>query len=394
MKLSSKTYKLTEANGPALKSAGVAVIGFIACAVAMYNDRSQFFHSYLTAFMFWLSLALGGLFFTMLHHLTGARWSVVLRRISETIMATLPLFAVLFIPLLFGLHDLFHWTHEEAVAADLLLQKKAPYLNIPFFIVRALAYFGVWLLLAALLYKSSIFQDKEEPGDHGNRWRCISAPGMIAFALTITYAAFDWMMSLDPHWFSTIYGVYFFAGSMLSVLAFLVLILAYLRKQDVLHNEVTVEHYHDLGKLLFGFIVFWSYIAFSQYFLIWYSNIPEETVWFTHRWEGSWKYVSMLIIFGHFVFPFLALLGRDAKRNIKFLSMMAIWILFIHFVDLYWLIHPTHSHHGVHLSWIDIVPMVAIGGATLWCFWWRLTSQPVVPVGDPYLETSMKFENM
>ena len=394
MSVKVENYRFVNSGSFGQKAFNVGVAGLVLGVVGAFVDSKQFFHSYLLAFVFWTTIALGGLFFTMLHHVTGARWSVVLRRISETLMANLPMMLIFFVPLLFGLHDLYHWTHKDAIASDELLRHKTPYLNTGFFIVRGLIFFGIWTFVAKLLYGLSLKQDTQPSDALLQRMRRISAPGLIVFALSITYASFDWLMSLDPHWFSTIFGVYIFAGSMLAVLSFITLTALGLRRFGILSDAITVEHYHDLGKLMFGFIVFWSYIAFSQYFLIWYSNIPEETVWFTHRWVGSWKYVSLLIVFGHFVLPFSVLLGRAAKRNFKVMAAMACWLLFIHVVDMYWLIFPTLHHHGVHLSWIDAVVVIGIGGIFVSTFWKRFVQNPIVPVQDPYLEQSRNFHNV
>ncbi|HSG99082.1 MAG TPA: hypothetical protein VLB27_03470, partial [candidate division Zixibacteria bacterium] len=322
MKLDSATYRLSGADGFGRNAMIIGVVGLAASAAGYFVNADQFFYSYLTAFIFWTSLGLGALFFTLLHHLTSAEWSVSIRRLTESVMMTLPFMVIFFVPVVFGAHTLYHWTHEEAVAADAILTHKQPYLNMTFFLVRAAVYFAVWFLLGRTLYKWSRTQD--DTGDHAlnDKMKRFSAPGMILFALTLTFAAFDWVMSLNPHWYSTIFGVYMFVGSLLAALSFFSLILLMLRGKGVLADKITVEHYHDLGKLLFAFTVFWTYIAFSQYFLIWYGNIPEETEFYHMRWEGSWKIISLLIVFGHFVLPFLALIARGAKRNLGWLRMM------------------------------------------------------------------------
>jgi hypothetical protein len=345
------------------------------------------------AFAFWATVTLGGLFFTLIHNTTHAMWSTVLRRIIETIMMTVPVMAILVIPVLFGIHDLYHWSHEDAVATDALLQKKAAYLNIPFFIIRTIFYFAVWMVLSFYLYRISKQQDKSFDPEQKEKLRKRSAPSILIFALTLTFASFDWLMSLDPHWYSTIFGVYIFAGSFLSAIAFVVLVLISLHKRNILTDVITVEHYHDLGKFLFSFTVFWGYMAFSQYFLIWYANIPEETIWFLHRWEGSWKYITMVLVFGHFVVPFLALMPRAAKRNLKFMRIISIWILLMHFFDLYWLVIPTLHKHGFHFSWMDLTAMVGIGGIFVWYFWQTYLKGALVPVNDTKLEESIKLVN-
>lgn len=371
----------------------VGIIGLLIAASGFFVDRQQFFFSYLTAFSFWMTITLGGLFFTLIHNVTSAMWSTVLRRILETIMMTIPVMALLAIPVLLGIKDLYLWSDAGTVAGDLLLQKKAAYLNIPFFVIRTVFYFAVWFLLARVLYKISKQQDESFDPEQKEKLRRRSAPGIVVFAITITFASFDWLMSLDPHWYSTIFGVYIFAGSFLSAIAVVILIGLALRKRDLLTDTFTVEHYHDLGKFLFSFTVFWGYMAFSQYFLIWYANIPEETIWFGHRWIGSWKVVTMVLVFGHFVIPFLALMPRAAKRNFKFLKFMAYWILLMHFIDLHWIIMPTIHHHGVHFSWMDVAALIGIGGIFVSFFWRRYLKGALVPVNDGKLADSIKLVN-
>ena len=330
MKINNQTYRLIERGKFGNIALLTGIIGFILSFIGFFVDSKYFFFSYLNAYVFWITISLGALFFTMLHYLVNATWSIVLRRISESLLIVLPFMFVLFIPIILGINELYHWSDPDAVNHDPILQSKAPFLNINFFIIRTLIYFIIWGLLARLLYKNSIEQDKEFTMDRLLSIRRISAIGMVLFAFTLTFAAFDWLMSLDAHWYSTIFGVYIFSGSLLSVLAFFVLIAQYLRKNDILSNTITIEHYHDLGRLLFAFIIFWAYIAFSQYFLMWYANIPEETVWFLHRWEGYWKYYTLILIFGYFIFPFLILMLRAFKRNLLVLKGTAIWLLLMH----------------------------------------------------------------
>jgi len=393
MKWDSSTYRVTDPDRYHKTAMIIGVVGLAASIVAYFIDREQLYHSWLTAYMFWFTLAAGGLFFTMLHHLVGATWSVVLRRLAEAIMAVLPFMFIAFLPIIAGLHDLYHWSHADAVAGDELLQWKSGYLNAPFFAIRAVIYFGVWTLLSYLLRKTSLMQDQGHTPDLGSKFVRISAPGMIAFAITFTFAAFDWLMSLDAHWYSTIFGAYIFAGAVVAVLAYMPLIAIYLRKRQVLDAMITVEHYHDMGKLLFAFLIFWAYMAFSQYFLIWYGNIPEETIWFLHRWEGSWKNVSLILVFGHFVIPFFILITRGAKRNLTMLKIFAVAMLVMHYVDMYWVVMPNLHPHGIQPSWIDLAAMMAIGGGFAARFWHSFTSRPLVPVSDPRLQQSADFVN-
>jgi hypothetical protein len=371
----------------------IGIVGVALSVVGWITDSARFYHAYLTAFVFWVSLSLGALFFTMLHHLTGAKWSIVLRRIAETFMIQLPWMFLAFIPIYLGMHDLYHWTHEEAVAADAVLQGKAGYLNDGFFTARSVLYFAIWSLLAIILYRTSLRQDGNPSEAQRERMRKVSAVGMLLFAATVTFAAFDWLMSLDPHWFSTIFGVYFFACSFLGTLALITGISLFLRDNDILKTIITVEHYHDLGKLMFAFTIFWSYIAFAQYLLIWYGNVPEETYWYLLRWEGSWKYVSLVIAFGHFGIPFTLLLFRGVKRNMIMLKLLAAWLLLMHWIDMYWLVFPTYLGQGANFAWLEFAAMLGLGGIFLWSFWSRLRANALVPSGDPHLEASIKFVN-
>lgn len=392
MKINTDTFKLTEPGSFGRNALIVGILGLALSAAGYFMDSKQFFHSYLVAFVFWTSIGLGGLFFTLLNHLVGAEWGIVLRRISETIMVTLPIMLVLFIPVILGFHDLYHWSHPEAVDADPILKAKSGYLNEPFFIIRTVIYFAIWFIFGRLLYGMSIKQDN---GDQSNneRMRRISAPGMILFAFTCTYAAFDWVMSLQPHWFSTIFGVWYFAAGLLATLAFINLFAQVLRRRGVLAEQITVEHYHDLGKLKFAFTIFWAYISFSQFFLIWYANIPEETIFYLHRWEGSWQYVSLLLIFGHLMLPFIWLIPRATKRSLPAMAFIGVWLLLMHWVDLYWNIVPNLHEHGFELSWMDATTMIGIGGIFLWFMWLRFSSNALIPVKDPKLDKSLHFAN-
>lgn len=389
MKFNAETYILTEKGGLARAALLVAILGIMGSVYTYFGDHKQFYYSYLTAFVFWVSIGLGGLFFTMLHHLVDAKWSIVLRRLSESVMMTLPFMSILFAPIIFGMSDLFVWTNAEVVAHDHLLQVKSPYLNTTFFLIRTAFYFSVWGFLAFKLYRHSMNQDKAHSDSIFVKVRRLSASGMVLFAMTLTFASFDWLMSLDPHWYSTIFGAYIFAGTFLSILSFMVLMVGYQLRNGVLNNVVTVEHFHDMGKLIFAFVVFWAYMGFSQYFLIWYANLPEETYWFLNRWEGSWKNISLILVFGHFVIPFVALLTRAAKRNLTYLSVAAVYILCMRWIDLHWLVMPTLHPEGYDFALSDLTTMMAIGGMFVWLVWKRYTAGPLVPVGDPGLEQSI-----
>lgn len=392
MKFDKETFRLSETAGVQKKALIIGVIGFLVSIPIYFVNSGAFFFSYLTAYMFWFTVTMGAFFVVLLGHLTSATWYLVYRRILEVLMTSIPLMAILFIPILIGSHDLYHWSHADLVAHDHLLQKKAGYLNIPFFAIRAAVYFIIWYLLTSRLYKLSLKQDGGSSDEYRLKMKRNSAPGMIVFALTITFASFDWVMSLEPHWFSTIFGLYIFSGAVVTIYSFLVVVSDYLKKKDVLGDHITIEHYHDIGKHLFGFIIFWGYMAFSQYFLIWYANIPEETYWFAMRWEGSWKILTMIIVFGHFVVPFLGTITWKQKRSYKWMTFISIWILAMHFIDLYWLIVPTLNKSGIHFNYLYLTQFIAIGGIYFWYFWNKLSKNATVPIGDNRLEESFTFE--
>jgi hypothetical protein len=391
MEFDSNTFRFTDTKN---RGGIYLVIGIAFLALSLigyFVDSGQFFHSYLIAFAFWCTIGLGALFFVMIHYLTNATWSVVVRRIGENIMSMLPVMAVFAIPVLFGLGDLYHWSHSDIVQSDHLLEGKSPYLNTTFFIIRLVIYFAFWILLGRYLNKLSLRQDTEHHDSLLRRAVKASAPGMILFALSITFFSFDLLMSLDAHWYSTIFGVYVFAGSFLSLLSFMTIYIISLRKKGILAETITLEHFRDLGKLIFAFLIFWGYMAFSQYFLIWYGNIPEETVWFLHRWDGNWKIISLILVFGHFVIPFFVLFPMEIKKNIPVMLVMSVWILIMHWIDIYWLVMPSLHSHGIHFSWMDLTTLVGIGGIFIWRFLRLVYSRPLVPVNDPRLESSIKI---
>lgn len=384
----TQTSTFTDKGKAGLIALGTGIVFTALTVVGAFIDAHTFFASWLTSFAFWTTITLGALFFVMLQHATAAVWSVVTRRAAEALALTLPVLLLCFVPLLFGLHDLFHWTHAEEVASDRLLAWKEPYLNSTFFIARGLLYFAVWIGLAWVLHRRSLRQDEDGDVRHTYALRKISAVGIFLFAFTVTFAAVDWLMSLNPHWYSTIFGVYVFAGGFLASMALLTVMFVMLRARGVLAHKVTIDHYHDFGRLLFAFTVFWAYIGGSQYFLIWYANIPEETMWFLARWEDGWKPVSLALIFLHFMVPFLTLAFYRAKRNLGVLTGIAVLIILMHFVDMFWLVMPTFGP-GVHFSWMHVTSALGIGGLVIWMFWMRFTAHPVIPVADPKLADSI-----
>jgi hypothetical protein len=354
----------------------------------------QLWHSWLVGALFVLSIALGALFFVLVHHATQAGWSVVVRRVAENVMATLPLLALLFLPLLLARHDLFHWTHAEAVKQDPLLLHKKPYLNESFFLIRTLVYFVIWSSLASWFSRQSRLQDATGDREITRRMRRASPPALLLFALTVTFFAFDWLMSLDPHWYSTIFGVYFFAGSAMAFFAVLALVGIAARRAGLLVDVLSAEHQHDIGKLLLTFVVFWAYMAFSQYMLIWYANLPEETGFFALRSVGSWRIAGAGLALGHFVVPFFFLLPRAVKRSAKALAAVSVWLLAMHLLDLYWLVMPNLHPAGMAPSLLDAATLIGCCGVFLAAFGGVLRRQALVPLRDPRLPESLTFENV
>jgi hypothetical protein len=372
---------------------GLGVIGLGGSLALAAGQSATFYFSWLVAYLYFLSIGLGSLFFVLCLFVCRAGWSVALRRVLENVMATLPVFTVLFIPVWLGRHELYVWSDPAEVAKNALLKGKSPFLNEGFFVIRALVYFVSWSALATYFSRESHRQDLSGDERITRRLQAVAAPGIIVFAGTISFAAIDWMMSLEPEWYSTIYGVYYFAGSVLSSLAFLVLAIAFVHARGGLHGVVTVEHTHDIGKLLFGFTIFWTYIAFSQYFLIWYGNIPEETAYYMHRAQGSWPKVARLLIVGHFVIPFFFLMPRAVKRSTPLLVAAALWLLAMHFMDIYWCVMPVHRPQSARPGMLDAATMLAVGGFFLAWLGWVSSRRPLVPLRDPRLLESLSFEN-
>ena len=386
----------------------------------------RFLRSYLTAFCFVLSLSLGGLFFVMLQHLTRAGWSVVVRRIAEGLAYSLTWLWVLFIPIVIGLFtgDLYYLWSDPA-NHDAVLAHKAPYLNTTFWLIRAAAYFIIWAVLARYFVRNSLVQDATGDPKLTLRMQAVAAPGMIIYAFTQTFAIIDWVMALEPHWFSTMFGVYFFAATTCGFTSALIIICFLLQRSGRVEQSITTEHYQDLGKFLFAFgIFFWAYIAYSQYMLIWYANIPEETIWFAIRQLGGWKGLSLLLVLGHFAGPFFVMISRHPKRWTGVLVAAASWMLFIHYVDMYWLAMPRvpagliesvstypemvaefetgmiagedvsyRQRYDLDLQVIDVMCLAGMIGLFIAGTAAALRTRALLPGGDPRLGESLAFEN-
>ena len=369
--------------------------GLLAGVAGAFLDVDQFFRSWLIGFLFCLGLSMGSLALLMLQHLSGGQWGLVGRRVFEAASRNLPFVALLFVPVLLGLPRLYTWARPELVLTDHILQAKAPYLNVPFFVGRAVLYFAVWLLGSWLLNKWSAAQDRGEiavlPGDTV-RFRVVSAPGLLVYVITLTFASIDWIMSLDPHWYSTIFGLILVAGQGLSGLALVIAVLAMLSGSEPYARYLRPGHFLDLGKLLLAFVMLWAYFSFSQFLIIWAGNLPEEIPFFLHRMRGGWQYLSVFLLLGHFVLPFILLLSRDLKKRPHLLAKVAIAILVMRLVDLLWLVEPMFEHHGFPIHWMDVALPAGLAGVWLYLFARNLRSKALLPLNDPFFKEAFAHD--
>ena len=360
----------------------IGAAGILISFVGAATSTDQFFRSWLLSYLFWFAIALGALPLVMLHHLVGGKWGFATRRILESVTRTLPMMTILFLPVVFGLHNLYEWSHEDVVAQDIILQHKSPYLNSTFFIVRAAGYFTLWLILGWLLNRWSAEQDTTRDPSIVKRFQHLSGPGLIIYALTITFAATDWVMSLEPHWFSTIYGMMFMVGQTLTTLAFVIAVLALVADTPPLSNYLKPEILNDLGNLLFAFIMLWAYLSFSQYIIIWSGNLPEEIPWYLRRSRGGWQWIAVALALFHFAIPFFLLLVRRHKRRRQVISAIAGAVVVMRLVDLMWLVVPANEP-AFHVHWLDLATLVGIGGLWIAGFSRQLRKRSLLPLGDP-----------
>jgi hypothetical protein len=371
----------------------LAGIGLLLGVAGFLVNSYRASYAYLVSYLFFLSIAVGSLFLVALEYAANADWSTPFRRISEFFAAALPLLLIFVIPLFFNTGKLFLWSHSNYIHSDSMLEAKSAYLNTPFFMVRVIVIILVWCAFYWLITKNSRKQDSAQDQLLTKRNITLSVIFIPIFAITITLIAVDWVMSLESKWFSTIFGVYLFAGVVWSSLAALTLTAIILKEKKYLHSAIGKDHFYSLGTLMFAFTVFWGYIAFSQYMLVWYGNLPDETFWFMQRWDGGWKLISLLLIVTHFIVPFFGLLSYEAKTNLKRLKFMSIWILCVHFLDLYWLIIPSmaRNDHIYSFSWIDFVYPIFFVGILILVFNKMTEKTNLVPVGDPKLERGLNF---
>ncbi len=359
-------------------------IGIVTFFAGLLIDKERIWHSFLISYLFVLFLSLGGLFFTAIQHVSKAGWSVNIRRLIEGFGAYIPIGCVVAFALLFSGDSLYSWFNKETVAGDQLLQHKSAYLNWPFFLIRLFLFSGIWIFFSQKLIRLSLKQDQTGEEAITNKSVPYSVAFLLLFALSFSFFSFDTLMSLEPHWFSTIFGVYAFAGLFQSFIAGLILVIIYLRRANNLDRKIVNEnHLHDLGKFLLGCTIFWAYIAFSQYMLVWYANLPEEAVYYLHRSAGDWKWLSLALILFKFIVPFLFLLPRWVKRDEGSLIVVSILVLIAQYADLYWMVYPQFDHEHIHFGLLELGLLVGFIGLFLYCLFYFFSRHSLVPVHDP-----------
>ncbi len=366
----------------------VGIAALVLCFAGGLRSPTQFFRSYLLGYMFWLGMALGSIAILMLHHLVGGRWGFAIRRMLESGTRTLVLMAVFTLPLLFGLRHIYIWAVPLQEPLGQVAIGKMPYLNVPFFIARVLVFFVAWILLAHLLNKWSFEQDRTANPDLTRRLQNLSGPGLVVYGLTVTFASIDWVMSLEPSWGSTIYGMIFMVTQALSAISLAIVACLALAKTKPLSDRISPLALNDLGNLLLTFTMLWAYLAFSQYLIIWSGNLPEEITWYVARATGGWAWVAVILIIFHFAVPFLLLLSRYLKRRVRYLAAIAAGMIVMSVVDLYWLMVPAYERSGPQFHWMDWMAVLGIGGIWVWWFLSRLELHSLVPLNDPRMTGS------
>jgi hypothetical protein len=363
-------------------------LGVLAMAAGALTNPAEFFHAYLGAFIFWTSLSLGCLGLLMVHHLSGGAWGLVIRRILEAGARTLPLMLLAFVPLTLGLPHVYEWAQPDVVAKDPILQHKAPFLNAPFWILRTVVYFALWSGMAYLLAKWSREQDGRPGAPYDTRFGKVSGPGLVVFGLTVSLASVDWMMSVDPHWFSTIYGFVMVGGAGLSALCLVAMVLSRLAREAPMSGVVKDSHFHDIGKLTFAFVMLYAYFTFSQFLIIWSANLPEEIPWYLRRLSNGWQYVMLALVLLHFALPFALLLSANIKQQAGTLARIAGLVFVMRFVDVFFQVAPQfHEHFALH--WQHLATAVGLGGLWFAAFASLLGGRPVLPVNDPYFQEAL-----
>jgi hypothetical protein len=389
--VATETYQPPETVGGIQKAGmGAAFVGVVATIVGfLMSGQERFFQAYLVAYTFVFGIVLGSMALLMVQHLSGGAWGLVIRRPLEAAVRTMPIMALLYLPIAFGVHDIYHWSHPEVVAGDPMLEWKAPYLNTTFFYIRQLVYFAVWIAITQRLLSWSAEQDRSGNPALVRKFSMLSGAGLVIYSLTVTLAMVDWTMSVNPHWFSTMWGPLYMVGQALSAMAFVIAIVIMLSQTAPLNGIVTGHHLHDLGKLLFAFLMLHAYLSFSQFLIIWSANLSEEVPHYLIRWDSGYQYVSIFMIVGHFAVPYALLLSRDIKRSFKRLRLIAMWLLFARLVDYYWHVAPEFHKEGLDVGILDVATPVAVGGVFLALFAANLRKYSLLPVNDPGLEKAL-----
>jgi hypothetical protein len=362
---------------------GVGAAALLVCALAGFANPTQLLRSYLVAYLFWVGGALGCLALLMIQHVTGGAWGVAIRRLLESGARTLPVMALLFVPIALGLGRLYEWAQPEHVAHDPLLQHKELYLNVPFFLGRAALYFVVWTIVVRSLWRWSLQQDESFDPTPGERLELLSRGGLVVMGLTMTFASVDWAMSLEPHWFSTIYGVLFMGGSALTAFALVIPVAALLSAHPPVAGLISADQLSDLGKLMLAFVMLWAYFQFSQFLIIWSGNLPEEITWYLARTRGGWQWVALAVILFHFALPFVLLLSRRLKRRASSIAVVALLVAVMRFVDVFWLVTPAWDPSRLTVHLLDLAAVLAVGGVWIWLFVRQLDGHPLLPLHDP-----------
>jgi hypothetical protein len=389
-----ETYRSPDSPLPGMRQFGLtaAVLGVVLTVAGFLiggeHAFDRFFQAYLVAYTFWMGVVLGSLALLMVQHLSGGVWGIVLRRPLEAAVRTLPFMALLFLPIAFGMHSIYEWTHESA-AADPIISQKALYLNTPFFLGRQVFYFVVWSGMGYLLTTWSSEHDRTGDPALLDKIARVSGGGLVVYFLTVTFAMVDWTLSVNPHWFSTIWGMLYIGGQGLSAFAFGICVLVMLSQTAPMNRVLTTHHFHDLGKFLFAFLMLWAYLSFSQFLIIWSANLPEEIPHYLIRWDNSWKYLSIFIIVGHFIVPYSLLLSRDLKKNPGRLRVIATWIIFARLADYYWHVAPEFHKDGFDFSLLDIALPIALGGIFISLFLSQLRGRSLLPINDPALDKAL-----
>ena len=369
---------------------GIAgTFGALFSAIGFFVSPNQFFHSYLWAYIFVVGLTVGPLAWLMLQYVTGGAWGLVIRRSCEAATRTLPLTVLMFLPILIGINNLYPWPHANLVATDEVLKHKQPYLNLPFFLIRAAIYFAGWGFLSWWFNRWSAREDREGHDAVHGKASMMAGPGLIFWGFSVTFMSIDWILSADPKWFSTMFGLLFVAGQGLSSMAFLITLVVLLSHRRPMSDVVTQRHLHDLGKFMLTLVMVWAYFSFSQFLIIWSGNLPDEIPWYLTRMNNGWQFVALILVFGHFALPFALLLSRDLKRNFKLLASIAVFVLGMRAVDVFWVVAPYFSKH-LTVSWMDFTVPLGLIGLWLTYFLTQLEKRPLMPPNAPHLEEALE----